>query len=298
MQSPAVAPTVACVLVNWNNWQDTAECLASLALQDYPALRVLVVDNGSDNDSLLQLRAAHPWPTYLASPQNLGFPRACNLAAAHPLAVSADFLWLLNNDTVCPPDTVSQLVAAALANPRAGVIGSVLFYADRPDRVQAWGGGRISRWTAYNTHYLEPTPFGPNSYITFASALIRRACFDALGGLFAGVFMYFEDSDFCLRAVAAGWRLAVAPHTAILHKEGASARNLSGHGVTPGRNLRVERIVTLSGLTFLARHAPIPLIAQTLFLALRLARRVVRLDWPSAQAVLEGLAEFRRQPAG
>lgn len=282
-------PLVACVLVNWNNWRDTADCLTSLAQQDYPNLRVLVVDNASTNDSLAQLRAAHPSDgsklTYIANSENAGFPKACNLGARHPVAAEADFLWFLNNDTVAPPDTTSKLVATALADPNIGVTGAVLRYAHNPAQIQAWGGGQINRWSAYNRHYRTPTAFGPDSYITFASALIRRSCFDPLGGLFEGVFMYFEDVDFCLRAHRAGWQLAVCPDTAILHKEGGSSA---------GRSQTLERIVTLSGLTFLGRHAPVPAVAQAVFLTLRIAKRLGHRDWPSLRAVLQGIDDFHQ----
>jgi GT2 family glycosyltransferase len=277
-------PTIACILVNWNNWQDTADCLASLARQDYQALHVLVVDNGSTNDSVARLRTLHPWATILEAGANLGFPKACNLGAAH--APTADLLWFLNNDTVVPADTLFKLVVTAQAHPRAGIVGARLFYAHNPTQLQAWGGGHISRWTAYNTHFTAPHTFGPGDYITFASALVRRSCFDQLGGLFEGVFMYFEDVDFSLRAATAGWQLVVAPDTAILHKEGGS---------TKGRNLKLEAIITSSALTFLQRHAPIPVIAHALFLTLRLARRAVKRDWPGLRAVLAGA---RPRPRG
>jgi GT2 family glycosyltransferase len=280
-------PPVACILVNWNNWRDTSDCLASLADQVYPNLRVLVVDNASTNDSLAQLRAAHPWATYIENSENAGFPKACNLGARHPLAADADFLWFLNNDTIAPPDTASKLVATALTNPNIGITGAVLLYAHNPCQTQAWGGGQINLWSAYNWHYTSSTAFGPNSYITFASALVRRECFDQLDGLFEGVFMYFEDVDFCLRAQRAGWQLAVSPDTAILHKEGGS----NAHE-TKARSQTLERIVTVSGLTFLGRHAPIPALAQANFLALRIAKRIVHRDWPSLRAVLQGIDDF------
>ena len=281
-------PLVACVLVNWNNWRDTADCLTSLAQQDYPNLRVFVVDNASTNDSLAQLQTAHPWATFIANSENAGFPKACNLGARHPLAAAADLLWFLNNDTVVPPNTTAKLVSTALANPRIGVTGAVLHYAHDPAQIQAWGGGQINLWSAYNWHYRSPTAFGPHSYITFASALVRRDCYDQLDGLFEGVFMYFEDVDFCLRAHHAGWQLAVSPDTAILHKEGGSSA---------AKSQTLERIVTLSGLTFLGRHAPIPAVAQAVFLTLRIAKRVVRLDWPSLRAVLRGINDFHQSRA-
>lgn len=279
-------PSIACILVHWNNFPDTHACLTALAAQTYPHLRILVIDNGSTDTSLAQLRAAHPSVTFIAHPENSGFPRACNLAARHPLALSANYLWLLNNDTLAPPGTAAKLAATATAKPQAGIIGAVLHFLHDPSRIQAWGGGRISRWTAYNTHYIAPTALTPNSYITFASALIHRQAFDQLGGLFEGAFMYFEDSDFSLRAQALGFQLAVAPDTAILHKEGGSANP---------RSLQTDRTITTAALLFLGRHSPFPPLSYALFLAARLTKRLLRLDLPAIKAVLHGTRDWHRR---
>ncbi len=301
MPTPSdAAPTIACVIVNWNNYPDTAACLAALALEDYPGLRVIVVDNGSDDGSLQRLRTNFPWPTYIANGENHGFPRACNIGARHPLAVSASLFWLLNNDAVVPSGTVRALAQCALENPRAGVIGAVLYYPPEhpgtPGRVQAWGGGAVSRWTGYNTHYVAPTPLGPNSYITFACALIPRPVYDRLGGLYEGAFMYFEDSDFCLRARAAGFELAVAEDTAILHKEGGTVKSVAAGSRTlaSARSSEKDRIITTAGLLFLTRHSPVPVIARLLFVGSRLARRLLRLDRAGLAAVLLGARDWRR----
>ena len=180
------------------------------------------MDNGSTNDSIARIRAAHPWVHLEPLPANLGFPGGCNAGTRIACAMKADLIWLLNNDTVAPPDTASKLVARSQADPQAGLIGAVLYDMDDPARVQAWGGGTINRWTGYNRHYLRPARLGSTSYITFASALIPRAAWDQVGDLYEGAFMYFEDVDFSFRVRAAGWHLAVAETTAILHREGSS----------------------------------------------------------------------------
>jgi len=95
--------------------------------------------------------------------------------------------------------------------------------------------------------------------------------------------MYFEDADFCLRAHRAGWRLAVAPDTAILHKEG---------GTVKSRTALLERIVTISALTFLTRHAHIPPVAQAVYLLLRLGKSIRLRDWASFRAVLQGVNDW------
>ena len=110
-------------------------------------------------------------------------------------------------------------------------------------------------------------------------------CFDQLGGLDEGAFLYFEDADFCLRAQAAGWGLAVAAGTAILHREGASASPSSP---------RTVRLVTAAGLHFLGRHAPVAWLAGTMYVLSRVAKRLLRADLRGVGAVLAGVLARRR----
>ncbi|MDQ2925175.1 MAG: glycosyltransferase, partial [Acidobacteriota bacterium] len=134
--SAGTAPPVTCVVLNWNGWRETIPCLHSLAAQDYPALRVLVVDNASTDDSVQRIRESFPALELLESPVNGGFASGCNLGTLVALERGAAFVWLLNNDTVAPPDTATKLVAAA-SGARTGMVGTVLYYAHDPAKVQA-----------------------------------------------------------------------------------------------------------------------------------------------------------------
>ena len=283
---PSVTPTVACVVVNWNGWQDTVACLASLAQQDYPALRVLLVDNGSTNDSVVRIREAFPDLAILETRQNLGFSCGSNAGMRQAFAEGADYIWLLNNDTVAPPDTCSKLVAKALQEPRAGLIGSVLYYMHNPSQIQAWGGGNIIVWMGRTTHFHGPSRIGPNSYLTFASVLIPREVLVKVGVLFEGSFMYWDDSDLALRVTKAGYTLTVAEDTAILHKEGGSAER---------RSPVIDRYATISGLHFLKRHARVPFLSMVIFLTLKLANRVLRGETKNAKAVVLAIGDYWRQ---
>jgi len=289
MSSEAVSnqiPTVFCVVLNWNGWRDTIPCLQSLIEQDYPALQVLVVDNASTDDSVHRIREAAPAIELLQSDANRGFASGCNLGVRHALERGADFVWLLNNDTIVSPDTLTKLVAAAV-DPQTGMVGTVLRYAHNPEEVQAWGGGSVSRCMGYSTHYLGPTSLDSNSFLTFASVLLRRALMETVGLLDEGFFMYFEDSDMCFRARAAGWQLAVASDTAVLHKEGGSTRP-----EPKSRTARADRIVTASGLRFLRRHGRPRSIAPILFVLSKLGKRVLRGDLTGASAVLYGVRDW------
>jgi GT2 family glycosyltransferase len=271
-------------VVNWNGWRDTIPCLHSLATQDYPALQVLVVDNASTDDSVERIREAFPEIELLQAGANNGFSSGCNIGARVALERGAALVWLLNNDTVAPADTLTRLVAAA-AGPQTGMVGTVLRYQYNPAKVQAWGGGSISRWIGFVTHFHSPAPLGTNSFLTFASVLLRRELLETAGFLDEGFFMYFEDSDLCFRARSAGWQLAVAEGTAVLHKEGGSSSQT--------KSLRMQRIFTASGLRFLGRHGRPRALALLLFALARLVNRLVRADFAGARAVLLGVRDWR-----
>ncbi len=275
--------TVTVILVNWNNWQDTHACLQSLEAQTHP-LQITVVDNASTNDSVPQLRTLHPQITLLEAGSNLGFAKACNLAARQ---ATTDFLWFLNNDTIVPPNTLALLLATP-----ADLVGAELRYHHAPATVQAWGGGTVSRWTSASRHFTAPERFGPGSYLTFACVLVSRAWFERVGGLYEGAFMYFEDSDFSLRARAAGATLAVAQGTAILHKEGGSQR-----GPKTRPSPAMSRAFTCAGLHFMRRHCPVPPVGMALFVASRLAKRLLNLRLRELPPILAGALDYLRSPA-
>ncbi len=284
LPSQETAPLVCCVLVNWNGWRDTLPCLAALMAQDYPALRVIVVDNASTDDSVARIRAAYPQVTVIEAGGNFGFGAGCNVGARRALQEGAEFVWLLNNDTVAPPDSCRKLVSRAQQEPRAGIIGSVLYYMHDPANVQAWGGGDITVWLGRASHSRVPFPLGPNSYLTFASVLLPREVVLRVGLLYEGFFMYWEDADLALRVTRAGYTLAVAEDTAILHREGGS-----GGEASP----LMHRFTITSGLIFLRRHATLPAVSMAVFLATKLGIRLLRGEWKNAQAVLLAVKDYR-----
>jgi len=280
------SPGVCCVVINWNGWRDTIACVESLAAQNYSDLNILVVDNASTDDSVERIRAAFPKIGMLRAEKNRGFAAGSNLGSRCALARGAEFVWLLNNDILAPPDTVSKLMAE-MADPGVGIVGSVLKYLDDPGRIQAWGGGSIVPWMGYARHFEAPAELDGRSFLTFASVLFRREMLEQVGLLDEGYFMYFEDSDLCFRAREAGWKLAVAAETAVLHKEGGSS--------PAKKSARLDRIVTASGLRFLDRHGRPRLVAKGLFVLSRLAKRAVRGNFSGVLAVWRGVGDWRRE---
>ena len=109
-----LAPKVSVILVNWNNFRDTAECLESLKQASYPNLEVVVVDNGSEGDDPRLIRERFGDHVYvIENDKNYGFAEVCNIGIRDALTRGADYVALLNNDTIVAPDFLDELVSLA-----------------------------------------------------------------------------------------------------------------------------------------------------------------------------------------
>jgi GT2 family glycosyltransferase len=215
--------TVYIILLNWHGWRDTIACLDSLVSLDYNDYRVLVVDNGSTDDSVARIRAAHPDVPLIETGRNRGFSGGCNVGIRTALEDGAEYVWLLNNDTTVDPHALSALVAVADTDPRVGAVGSALYYFDDPKQIQAWGGGSVSFWTGRSRHHLNPVPPENLHFLTAASVLLRCNALEQVGLLDEdSFFMYWEDTDLSYRLRQAGWLLSVSDQSIVFHKESAS----------------------------------------------------------------------------
>ena len=278
-------PNVTCVLLNWNGWQDTLDCLDSLKECTYQNLTIVVVDNGSTDESVTRIRVAYPDIMLLESGKNLGYAGGNNIGIRYALAQGADYVWLLNNDTKAAPDALTALVLKATMNRRIGAAASICYFASDPSVVQAWAGTRVNLWIGYVRNSTEPHPDEWFQSLYGASVLIACPALRDAGLLDEGFFHSWEETEFCLRLRKRGWLLAAAPGSRILHKVAAS---------TGGNSRILDRYFTASGLRILRLHSPAPPVAMFLFLTARFGRRLLRLQLPECRSVWEGLRDYRR----
>jgi GT2 family glycosyltransferase len=115
--------------------------------------------------------------------------------------------------------------------------------------------------------------------------LIARAAIEDVGLLDERFFMYWEDTEICLRMRKKGWRIVAAPNSRVLHKVNASVR---------GNRLILDRYQTASGLRLLWLHSPVPHLALFLFLTIRFTRRLLRLQFSRCRSVWAGIQDYRR----
>ena len=277
-------PKVACVILNWNGWQDTIECLHAIENISYRNIQIIVVDNGSTNDSIAKIRSAYPGVLLLESGKNLGFAGGNNVGIREALKQGAEYIWLLNNDTQPEKNALAALVAKALTDPKIGAVASVTYYADVPTAVEAWGGARVNLWIGYGRNSTVPRADTWFDSLNGTSLLVSSRAIEDIGLLDEGFFLYWEDTEFCLRLRKSGWRIAAAENSRVLHKVNAS---------TGGNKLALDRYQTASGLRLLKLHSPSHRIAAFLFLGMRFLRRLVRLEFARCKSVWNGIQDYR-----
>lgn len=236
-------PRLAVVILSYNRADLLADCLDSLyAAPTRCALSVWVVDNASSDGSAGLVRERYPRARLIVSPVNGGFSYGNNLALARILAEgSADYVLLLNNDTVVPPGALDGLVAYLEAHPEAGVVGPRLLLPDgsldlacrrsfpTPEVSFYRMAGlarlfpRSPRFARYNMTYLDPGQETEVDAVVGACMLLRASVIAEVGLLDEQFFMYGEDLDWCYRIKQYGWRVVYYPGVVVHHYKRASS---------------------------------------------------------------------------
>lgn len=339
-------PKIYVIIVNWNGWRDTIECLESLFRLEYSRFRVIVCDNDSEDDSVRHiinwcqgglepalssistmadltnppvtkpvsyklydrlkaelggLQADDPSLAIVNCGQNLGFAGGCNVAMRYAMAKEdADFVWLLNNDTVVEPHALSELVSRCQADAAIGICGSTLRYYTEPEIIQAQGGVCYNRWTgiARNLGYqLHLTQALPEKYVTDrldyvhgASMLVSIPFLRDIGLMNETYFLYFEELDWAVRS-SARYKLAYAGNSVVYHKEGASIGCKSSP--EPVKQFRSEYYLVQSKLQFTRNFFPLALPGIYLGFLCTIIVRLCRGQFSRAALIIKALCTSR-----
>ena len=218
----------ASVTVNWGPPTDTIVALRSLASMAPPPDLIICVDNGSSTEELSQLRANMPKDTVLIElGENLGVAAANNAGMEYALSHDVDWTLLLNNDATVEAECLDRCMAEATATPRVALVGPAVTFADQPHLLW-FAGGKVSDWFAYPRHrgLLQPAASPPPSsdvgYVSTCCALVSSAAFRSLGPFRADYFMYYDETEWCQRARAAGWRCRYLGEVLCAHAVSAS----------------------------------------------------------------------------
>lgn len=217
------SPRVVSVILNTNHREDTLECLASLAATTYPNHRAIVLDNASTDGSVAAIAAAYPNVRVIALERNLGYAGNNNVGIAAALDEAADWIFVLNEDTVLAPECISALIEAGERDARTGIVGPMVYHHDEPGVIQSAGGRLTRSWESFHEgenaadegQFPGPRPV---EWISGCAILVRRAVIEQVGVIDARYFYYWEETEWCLRASRAGWQVVHVPQARLWHK--------------------------------------------------------------------------------
>ena len=261
LESNAATATIAVVILHYSNIEDTLRCTAAVYAQTCKGLDVYLISNDTDATAFATLVHEFPEATVIQSPENLGYAGGNNLALSLIRNVQYKYFWLLNPDTVIPPTLAFDLLCAAEQHPEISVFGSVI-HLDEPARRIWYAGGLIQTRDGLETVHVGMGTNGSDlpgepyetDYITGASLFARTSLLQDVGMLPEDYFLYFEETDWCLRARAQGHKLLVLPQTRLIHQKRSSEDGLP--------TLTYLYYFTRNRLLFCLRHFP-ELLART-----------------------------------
>ena len=292
---------VAIILVNWNSFPLTADCIRSIDEIAYEDFDIIVVDNGSSDQSVSLLKVAFPYLILIESPENLGFTGGNNLGMQYAIEKNYKYQLLLNNDTFVKPDFLEILVSYMDEHPTTGLIQPLIYF--NHNRSIVWNGGSYyNPWLgyAYTANYdqlLKPenNQIKEVDWVTGCAFFTRTEVLKKTGLLAANLFIYYEDVDLSFRIKKAGYQLIFHPQSVIYHIAGMSNRNQSKgregfvNPIVHYLNVR-NRIWLLKQYTSVTHSVTVCLFNFFYIIAL-MAYFVVRLRFTKLKSVLKAVKE-------
>jgi len=225
---------VAIIILNWNAYDDTFECLKSLEHLTYPYFHVFLVDNASQDNSFDKLQEDYKEGkfnvpiTFIQTGANLGFAGGNNVAIKKAYNQGYQYFWMLNNDTVVDPNALTPLVEALEKDKQVGIVGSKIYYYGTN---KIWfAGGKVNTWTGITKHIgIKEEDVGQYDqvkevdYITGCSLFFRRDILETVGYMHEDYFLYYEETEWNIRVKQKGWLIKYIPKSIVYHKVSVSS---------------------------------------------------------------------------
>jgi GT2 family glycosyltransferase len=223
-------PKVFLIIVNWNGKETLNQCLSSILKNTATPIQIVVVDNGSTDQSVEMLQREFQSVKVIQNSSNRGFSKANNQGIKYAAAQGADYFLLLNNDIlITQEDWLTRMVGLLESDRSVSMVGCKLVYPD--GRLQHAGGFVGVAGAGHRGDGEKDTgQYGKIEfvdYVTGAALLTKAQVIRRVGLLDEGFTpLYCEDTDWCLRARFCGYKIAYMPNPTLIHKHGSSAKNL------------------------------------------------------------------------
>jgi GT2 family glycosyltransferase len=266
--------SICAVLVNYNGGRFLNECLRRLQAAVRPGDEVVVVDNASIDGSVAALLREFPQVAVLRQPRNVGVAAGNNIGVRHALARGHAYVLLLNYDTRPSPDLIDELLAAA--DSRTLVTANTLVWDDANQSNSHAGGfdwwlGRLREPFLGTSRGEWPTAAREVDIADTCCLLVPRLVFETIGFMDEAYFLYYDDTDFVVRARRAGFRCLFQPRATLEHYERGASGPVDDSPVSVYYTSR-------NRLYFMRKHAR-SLAPRAVFLAFFACSRALHMGW-------------------
>lgn len=216
-------PYIISIILNNNRCKDTLECLESLSRGTYSNHTMIVLDNQTTDGSIDAIHERFPNVQIVPLAENLGYAGNNNVGIKIALEKGADWVFVLNEDTALDAACLAQLVAEGESDRQIGMVGPMVYHYNEPQYIQSGGGMLGPYWQSIHLAKDELDRGQLNEphtveWISGCAILVRRGVIEQAGMLDERFFLYWEETEWCLRARRAGWRIVHVPAAKLWHK--------------------------------------------------------------------------------
>lgn len=288
-------PKVYIVILNWNGWKDTIECLESVFKTDYPNYQVIVVDNGSTDDSIERINywaKGKPKLEIIETKKNLGFAAGNNVALRYVLERNDfEYVWLINNDIVAHPDALKNMVGRMQEDKKIGICGCVILDYYEPSKISALGGF-YDKWLGQA--YCKKIE-SKMDYVPGASMLVSKEFLNDIGLMCEDYFLFFEEIDWAVRA-RNRYSLAIALNAIVYHKGSASVKRKESETNKKQKrySLLYDHYTTRNRLLFTGKFHPYLLPFVYLSILGYLLDRIAYREWDNVRTMVKAVFNRKR----
>jgi GT2 family glycosyltransferase len=214
-------------VLNWNQPNLTVDCVNSLVNQsENIKFKIIIIDNGSTDNSIIIFKSKFPEIQILENQMNLGFQGGMNRGLSHGFNQNADYILILNNDTIADPMMIEELFKNLPKD--AALISPIIYYYDSPNRIWSMGG-KINPIFLEVTRFLDFSQSPPqkaiiHEFIPSCAWLLKSEIITKIGYLDESYYpIYYDDLDYCLRIKRQGYKIYIIPQAKLWHKVSLSS---------------------------------------------------------------------------